>query len=66
MKEWKRKNRDLEAEYNDLLKRTKNHDERVRVIDAWWAQLLDTIRTIAGETLPPPPSTASGMSALIV
>ena len=59
MKEYKRQKRDLEEQYSDLAKRTKFHDDHLRAIDAWFAQLLDEVRMIAGQAVPTPPPSAS-------
>lgn len=53
MKEYKRQKRDLEDQNADLLKRCEFHNDHLRTIDAWFAQLLDEIRVKASETLPP-------------
>lgn len=59
MKEYKRQKRDLEDQNADLLKRCEFHDDHLRTIDAWFAQLLDEVRVMASETLPIPPSKAT-------
>ena len=58
MKEYKRQKRDFEDQYNQLLARCKYHDEHLRAVDGWFAQLLDEVRTAAGHTFPTPPPSA--------
>lgn len=68
MKDYKRQKRDFEAQLRDLQKKCQYHDDHLRTIDAWWAQLLDEVRVLSGEMLPTPPpsdSSPSGMLAVI-
>ena len=64
MKEYKRQSRDFENQYNDLVKKCKYHDDHLRTIDAWFAQLLDEVRVLASEALPTPPPSASSTNGM--
>jgi E3 ubiquitin-protein ligase BRE1 len=64
MKEYKRQKKDAEDQYNDLQKKTRWHDDHLRTIDAWFAQLLDEVRVLASETLPTPPPSASSTAGM--
>lgn len=59
MKEYKREKKHYEELYTDLVKKLTHHDDHLRTVDAWFAQLLDELRVLAGETLPTPPPSAS-------
>nr|POE56731.1 e3 ubiquitin-protein ligase bre1 [Quercus suber] len=60
MKEYRRLSKDYESQFRDLEKRCQYHDDHLRTIDAWFAQLLDEVRLLAAQHLPtPPPSTTS-------
>lgn len=62
MKEYKRQKRDVEEQLADLQKKARYHDDHLRILDAWWAQLLDEIRIRVGDELPtPPPSATSAL-----
>jgi len=66
MKQYKREKKDFEDKCNELVKKCKYHDDHLRSIDAWFAQMLDEVRVLAGEALhtPPPSATStSGMSS---
>lgn len=52
MKEYKREKKHYEELYADLSRKALHHDEHLRVIDAWMAQLLDELRLLAGDKLP--------------
>ena len=58
MKDYKRQKNDLEARLSELSKKCKHHDDHIRTVDAWFAQLLDEIRSQAVQTLPAPTSTS--------
>ncbi|SLM39011.1 e3 ubiquitin-protein ligase bre1 [Lasallia pustulata] len=49
MQEYKRERNTLEARLNDLTKRTAYHDDHLRIIDAWFGQLLDEAKMIVGQ-----------------
>ncbi|KAF2766703.1 BRE1-domain-containing protein [Teratosphaeria nubilosa] len=59
MKEYKRQQRIAEEQYTQLRDQCKHHDDHLRTIDAWFAQLLDEVRVIAGQSLPTPPPSAT-------
>jgi len=59
MKEYKRQRKDFEDQYNALAKKCQYHDDHLRTIDAWFAQLLDEVRVLATQSLPTPPPTAT-------
>ncbi|KAF2181629.1 E3 ubiquitin-protein ligase-like protein bre1 [Zopfia rhizophila CBS 207.26] len=54
MREYKREKATLEAQIADMEKRTKHHDDHLRLIDAWFNQMLDDIKIMAEEQLPDP------------
>ncbi|KAK3074646.1 E3 ubiquitin-protein ligase bre1, partial [Teratosphaeriaceae sp. CCFEE 6253] len=58
MNEYKRQKRDIETRFSELSKRTKYHHDHIRTIDAWFAQMLDEVRVLAGQTLPGIPPSA--------
>lgn len=60
MKEYKRQRKDLEEQVSELQKRCEYHDDHLRAVDAWFAQLLDEVRITAGQMLPKA-SSISGM-----
>jgi E3 ubiquitin-protein ligase BRE1 len=64
MKEYKRQKKDAEDQYSELQKKTRWHDDHLRTIDAWFAQLLDEVRVIAAEMLPTPPPSASSTTGM--
>jgi len=39
MLEYKRERNSLETRLQDLEKKTADHDEHIRIIDAWWLQV---------------------------
>lgn len=39
MLEYKREKATLEAQLRDVQKRSADHDDHLRVIDAWWSQV---------------------------
>ena len=43
MFEYKREKNDLERRLNDLQKRTRYHDDHLRIIDIWFQQVSFTI-----------------------
>lgn len=52
MKEYKRTCKDLESEVKDLSRRATYHDDHIRLIDAWFSQLLDEIQVVVNGTPP--------------
>ncbi|KAI9786864.1 MAG: E3 ubiquitin-protein ligase bre1 [Geoglossum umbratile] len=49
MQEYKREKNTLETLLNEMTKRSAYHDDHLRIIDAWWKQLLDEVRLLAGD-----------------
>ena len=41
MLEYKREKATLEAQLKDAQKRSTDHDDHLRIIDAWWSQVCD-------------------------
>ncbi|KAH8602353.1 BRE1 E3 ubiquitin ligase-domain-containing protein [Bisporella sp. PMI_857] len=52
MREYKREKDDLASQLKDVQKKSLEHDDHLRVIDAWWSQLLDEVRLLAEDELP--------------
>lgn len=51
MKEYKREKKYYEDLSNELSRKVTIHDDHLRALDAWFAQLLDELRVLAGEQL---------------
>lgn len=49
MKEYKREKALYESQVQDLSKRSQHHDDHLRIVDAWFTQLLDEIRILVGD-----------------
>lgn len=64
MKEYKRQRRDFEEQVHELQSKCQFHDDHLRTIDAWWAQLLDEVRVLASQLLPTPPPSASDIPGM--
>ncbi|KAJ8611442.1 hypothetical protein MRB53_037961 [Persea americana] len=54
MKAERREKKYYEELYNDLNRKITHHDDHLRAVDAWFAQLLDELRILAADSLPPP------------
>lgn len=52
MLEYKRENATLEARLEELDKRSTYHDDHIRVMDAWWIQLLQEVSLVANGSIP--------------
>ncbi|KAI0105502.1 hypothetical protein GGR51DRAFT_191318 [Nemania sp. FL0031] len=52
MLEYKREKTTLEARLEELNKRSTYHDNHLRVMDAWWIQLLQEVSILANASLP--------------
>ncbi|KAI0013617.1 ubiquitin ligase protein BRE1 [Xylariaceae sp. FL0662B] len=52
MLEYKREKSTLEARIDEFIKRCTHHDDHLRIIDAWWVQLLQEIELMAEGTVP--------------
>ncbi|PIA92382.1 E3 ubiquitin-protein ligase bre1 [Cercospora beticola] len=59
LKEYKRVKRDAEEQLAELQRKARYHDDHLRILDAWWSQLLDEIRLRIGDELPTPPPSAT-------
>jgi len=64
MKEYKRQRKDFEDQYTTLAKKSQYHDDHLRTIDAWFAQLLDEVRVLAAQSLPTPPPSATSTTGM--
>ncbi|CAO2649366.1 Nn.00g067510.m01.CDS01 [Neocucurbitaria sp. VM-36] len=68
MREFKREKVTLESQLTELEKRSQHHDDHLRIIDAWFDQLVDEIKVRSAENLPAssgdPASTPSIPAAL--
>ncbi|KAH8724732.1 BRE1 E3 ubiquitin ligase-domain-containing protein [Phaeosphaeriaceae sp. PMI808] len=51
MREYKREKVTVEAQLNELEGRSRYHDDHLRIIDAWFDQLVDEIKVLSGESL---------------
>ncbi|OQO03656.1 hypothetical protein B0A48_10321 [Cryoendolithus antarcticus] len=60
MNEYKKQKKVLEKSYEELLVKQRDHDDHLRTVDAWFSQLLDEVRLIAADTLPPVTSESGG------
>ncbi|TVY37240.1 E3 ubiquitin-protein ligase [Lachnellula subtilissima] len=52
MLEYKREKATLESQLRDIQKRSLDHDDHLRVIDAWWTQLLDEVKLLVEDQIP--------------
>lgn len=52
MTEYKREKALLESELKDVRKRSADHDDHLRVVDAWWSQLLDEVTLLTKNSTP--------------
>lgn len=64
MKEYKRQKKDADEQLSELQKKTKYHNDHLRTIDGWFAQLLDEVRVLASESLPTPPPSATSTTGM--
>ncbi|KAF2715181.1 BRE1-domain-containing protein [Pleomassaria siparia CBS 279.74] len=53
MKEYKREKVIIESQLLETEKRSKYHDDHLRILDVWFDQLIDEIKILSGEGLPP-------------
>ncbi|KAH0566309.1 hypothetical protein GP486_000280 [Trichoglossum hirsutum] len=49
MQEYKRERNTLEDQLKEITKRSNFHDDHLRIINAWWKQLLDEVKLLAGD-----------------
>ncbi|EMC97159.1 hypothetical protein BAUCODRAFT_106504 [Baudoinia panamericana UAMH 10762] len=59
LKEYKRQKRDLDEQLSEMTKKCRYHDDHLRAVDGFFAQLLDEIRVLASTSLPTPPPSAT-------
>ncbi|CAG8949439.1 hypothetical protein HYFRA_00005068 [Hymenoscyphus fraxineus] len=52
MLEYKREKVTLESQLRDIQKRSVDHDDHLRVINAWWTQLLDEVKLLVEDRIP--------------
>lgn len=64
MKDYKRQSKGFEEQVIDLQKKCRYHDDHLRTIDAWFAQLLDEVRVLTSQILPTPPPSATSTSGM--
>ncbi|KAB8349525.1 hypothetical protein FH972_023551 [Carpinus fangiana] len=53
MKEYKRQCQDLESQLSNIVQKSAYHDEHLRLIDAWFNQLIDEVALLAGTSTSP-------------
>lgn len=52
MQELRREKDTLESQLKDVQKRALDHDDHLRVVDAWWTQLLDEVKLLVEDEIP--------------
>jgi E3 ubiquitin-protein ligase BRE1 len=52
MHEYKKQKNLFEAQLKDVRKRVVDHEDHMRIVDAWWSQLLDEINLLAKSVAP--------------
>ncbi|KAI1854518.1 hypothetical protein JX266_000636 [Neoarthrinium moseri] len=52
MQEYKRTCSTLETRLEEMERRSLHHDDHIRIVDAWWIQLLQELKVFAEETIP--------------
>ncbi|EPE35412.1 RING/U-box [Glarea lozoyensis ATCC 20868] len=52
MLEYKREKATFESQLKDTQKKATDHDDHLRVINAWWAQLLDEVKLLVEDQVP--------------
>ncbi|KAF4621535.1 hypothetical protein G7Y89_g14537 [Cudoniella acicularis] len=52
MLEYKREKTTLESQLRDVQKRSVDHDDHLRVVNAWWTQLLDEVKLLVEDRIP--------------
>lgn len=52
MREYKREKETLESQLRDVQRRSVDHDDHLRIIDAWWSQLLDEVKLLVEDEIP--------------
>jgi E3 ubiquitin-protein ligase BRE1 len=64
MQEYSRKAQTAESRLEELHKRSVHHDDHLRIVDAWWRQILEELELLAEQTVKPD-STAAGTFSLL-
>ena len=60
MKDYKRQRSSLDEQLSEARAKARFHDDHLRILDAWFSQVLDELRVLARRLLPTsPPSAAS-------
>ncbi|PQE13059.1 e3 ubiquitin- ligase bre1 protein [Rutstroemia sp. NJR-2017a BBW] len=54
MLEYKREKTTLESQLKNIQKKSTDHDDHLRIIDAWWTQLLEEVKLLAEDDIPDP------------
>ncbi|KAK4092390.1 RING-12 protein [Purpureocillium lilacinum] len=57
MQEYSRKAATAESRLEELHKRCVHHDDHLRIVDAWWRQLMEELEGLADKNLPTPAAT---------
>ena len=65
MQEYKREKNALESRLQDLQKRAQYHDDHLRIVDAWFKQLIDEVKLMVQEPKGSPPDLSSLPSSLL-
>ncbi|PMD36953.1 BRE1-domain-containing protein [Hyaloscypha variabilis F] len=52
MREYKREKDTLESHLREVQKKAVDHDDHIRVINAWWDQLLDEVKLLIEDEIP--------------
>ncbi|KAI0128532.1 E3 ubiquitin-protein ligase BRE1 [Xylariales sp. AK1849] len=52
MLEYKRQSSTLETRLEEMERRSTHHDDHIRVVDAWWVQLIQELKLLAENTVP--------------
>ncbi|EDN97766.1 hypothetical protein SS1G_12620 [Sclerotinia sclerotiorum 1980 UF-70] len=52
MLEYKREKATLESQLKNIQKKSTDHDDHLRIIDAWWTQLLEEVTLLAENDIP--------------
>ncbi|KAH8794180.1 BRE1 E3 ubiquitin ligase-domain-containing protein [Hyaloscypha finlandica] len=52
MREYKREKDTLESHLREVQKKSVDHDDHIRVINAWWDQLLDEVKLLVEDEIP--------------
>ncbi|EKD20503.1 uncharacterized protein L3040_004209 [Drepanopeziza brunnea f. sp. 'multigermtubi'] len=64
LQEYKRDKSTLESQLKSIQSKAAHHDDHLRVVDAWWSQLLDEIKLLAQDEIPEVDNDATFPTAL--